>query len=126
MSENVVKLSTLRCEPYFADNSDCNVEEYGMRYPFEVVLWRVFVDEVCIAKEATPFLATDPLIELEANKCVPVFSDGDKHVSVRLLENKIFWFGFHPTFLSTFDGSVLPSDVIYVFDLTKYQLAIDD
>ena len=125
MSENVVKLSTLRCEPYFADNSDCNVEEYGMRYPFEVVLWRVFVDEVCIAKEALPFKSLDAVIELTANKCVPVFSDGEDFIRVRSFEDKVLWFGLNFTIYDTFEGSPLPTDVTYKFDTKQYWLAID-
>ena len=122
MSQNEIKLSTLRCEPYFADIPNSDEGYYG---PPDLILWRIFVDDKCIAEDATPFLATDAVIELEANKCVPIFSDGDKYVSVRLDADKILWFGFHHTFLSTFDGSTLPTDVIYGFALTQYHEAVN-
>src|SRR4051812_25482875 len=121
---NEVKLSTLRCEPYFADNSDCNVEEYRMRYPFECLLWRIFIDDECVAEEATPFLASSDVIEFGANKCVPIFSDGENYVMVRVFNDTILWFGIHPRFRSTFDGSPLPANAIYVFNAAQYSQAV--
>ncbi len=127
MPQTEAKISKLRCEPYTADIPDCPDGYYG---PHELILWRVFVDDVRVANEAMPFRVLDAVIELSANKCVPIFSDGDNYVSVRLLEDKIYWFGFHLSFLFThmpsYDGSTLPTDFIYVFDAKQYQLAIDE
>jgi hypothetical protein len=127
MPQTEAKISALRCEPYIADRPDCPDGYHG---PPELILWRVFVDEVCVASEAMPFDALDAVLELRANKCVPIFSDGDDYVSVRMLDDKVFWFGFHLAFLYThmpnYDGTALPTDFIYVFDASQYQQAIED
>lgn len=118
------KISTLRCEPYFADNSECEKDYYGLMYPFECLLWRVFADEVCIADEVIPFLATDDVVELSAHKCVPVFGDGSDYTIVRVLGDKVLWFGSHDMFISTYDDSPLPSNSVYMFKAAQYADAV--
>ncbi len=127
MPQTEAKISTLRCEPYIANRPDCPEGYYG---PPELILWRVFVDEVCVANRALPFLAWDDVIELGANSCVPIFGDGGPFVCTRLLEDKIFWFGVHSSFLHTqmthYDETTLPINFIYVFDANQYQQAIEE
>ena len=117
------KVSTLRCEPYFADNSDCDDDYYGLKYPFECLLWRVFADSECLAEGAVPFLETDDVIELHANKCVPFFGNGSDIVILRLLNDNVLWFGTQDKFISIVD---LPSDSIYIFSATQYVEAIKE
>lgn len=123
MSQNQAQISKLRCEPYYADIPECRDGYYG---PPKLLLWRVFVDEVCVASEAMPFGALDAVIELTANKCVPVFSDGEDFIRVRSFGDKVLWFGLNFTIYDTSEGSPLPTDSLYVFDAKQYQRAIEE
>jgi hypothetical protein len=121
MSQNEAKISKLRCEPYYADNSDCSIKEYGMRYPFECVLWHVFIDDIAVSSGTLPFEESDSQIELHANKCLPYFGEGGQFVTARLFEDKVFWFGFDSSYTI---GDLLPINTIYVFNAEAYVHAI--
>lgn len=125
MTQNEVKLSTIRCEPHNVDNSDCREEYYGLQYPFECILWRVFVDDECISENALPFLSSDEFIELSANKCVPYFGDGGQYVTARLFEDKVFWFGFNLRMPFDFEYVPLSVNAIRMFDAVQYKQMID-
>lgn len=112
-------VSVLRCEPYLADNSQC--AEY--RHPLPFTLWRVFVDDECIATEALPFSSDDSAIELRANKCFPFLGDGGHFVCVRQTNNQVLWFGFHEQFISIWEDN-LPVNQIYRFNAQQYRVAI--
>lgn len=119
MSSNKVEISKLRCEPYYADIPECREGYYG---PPELILWRVFVDDECVSREALPFDESATTLELAANKCFPIFGDGGDYVIVRLAGDKIVWFGIYSYF--AFSESKLLIDTVYVFDIVQYQQSI--
>lgn len=113
-------ISTLRFETHSVDNSHCDGNYYGLKYPFPLKLSRVFVDEECISQGALPFASADEIIELSANECMPYRGDGSGHVIARYTEGLIVWFRlniFHWEF-SMDDISGVES--IYCFDAVQY------
>ncbi|HEX2907571.1 MAG TPA: hypothetical protein VHO69_11955 [Phototrophicaceae bacterium] len=114
-------VSVLRCEPCIAENKRCDETDGGWVYSQPLTLWRVFVDDECIATEALPFSSDDSDIELRADKCFPYFGEGHTYISARHHNNQIWWFGFHN--LLPLDDS-LPTTRLIIFDVQQYVRAI--
>ncbi|MEO8606395.1 MAG: hypothetical protein ABI690_00815 [Chloroflexota bacterium] len=118
--------SILRCEPRIIDNSDCDENQYGMRYPFPVTVWRIFVDEECIAQKALPFAVGDAVIQLSANPCLPFLGEGGDYVLARQVSNKIIWFRVAEYNWTTLLQEFSHVDSVYCFEMSQYIAAIQD
>jgi hypothetical protein len=125
MNSPGVPISTIHFETHSVDNSHCDGNYYGVKYPFPVTLWRVFADEECISQGALPFASGDEVIELSANECMPYYGDGSDHVIARSTEGMIVWFrpnSYHRIF-SIDEISYVKN--IYRFKAVQYIEAFD-
>lgn len=118
------RISTLNCEPVTVNNSHCSEQYYGLKYPFVYILWRVFIDQKCIATQALPFEAWYNMIELAANECMPYWGEGSNYMAVRKSGSYILWFE-----MSDYDeerlDKIFPRSSIFIFDTQQYATAIN-
>jgi hypothetical protein len=121
------RVSILRCEPHTIDNSHCDEINYGLGYPFPVTVWRVFVDDKCVAQQALPFASGDEVIELSVDPCVPFLGEGSDFVLARQSGHKIMWFrAAKYNWESAWIQDLWQVDQIYYFDAAQYLMAVPE
>lgn len=122
MSNNILQLSKLRCEPNRIDPAQLP-SYYGPQEGY--TFWRVFVDDKLLSDMAQPFTAYDPVIELSGNSEVPIWGDGWGFVSVRQIGSYVIW--CRPIAESLDDfllDAGLPDGKFIIFDVADYTEAL--